>query len=164
MFCLKELPNQEMIARMQQDFPQLEAAPMMLCIRLLMLGSELLVRLDKVLGQFDLGHGRWVVLMLLRRREVWRALPSELADEQGVTRATMSGLIRRLEQQGLVRRRLDPEDGRRNVVELTDAGAEVVSRALPRCYALAEEAMSRLRPEEKTGLLALLQKIVLVDV
>ncbi len=149
---------------MLKDFPQLEAESMMLCIRLLMLGSELLVRLDKVLEQFDLGHGRWVVLMLLRRRRVWRALPSELAQEQGVTRATMTGLINKLEQQGLVRRLPDPEDGRRNVVELTDAGADLVARALPRCYALAKRSMSRLELEEKRMFLAMLEKIILVDV
>ncbi len=149
-----------MITRVQKDFPGLEPISMQICIRLLALGSELLVLLDKLLEPYDLGHGRWVTMLLLRRRKVWQALPSELAQEQGVTRATMSGLLNRLEKKGLVSRETDPDDGRRSVIVLTDEGARIVDEVFPLCHEMVKEVLSGLDPEEKERLLPMLDSVL----
>jgi DNA-binding MarR family transcriptional regulator len=47
----------------------------------------------------------------------------------GVDRTTMVALIDELQYKGLVRRRQDPDDRRKNVVELTDAGRHALSQA-----------------------------------
>ncbi|HEY8923122.1 MAG TPA: MarR family transcriptional regulator [Polyangia bacterium] len=36
--------------------------------------------------------------------------------------STLTGIIQRLEKQGLIRKRVDPRDGRRTLLSLTDAG------------------------------------------
>ena len=46
----------------------------------------------------------------------------DVADRLGVDRTTMVLLIDELENKGLVQRRRDPDDRRKNVVVLTDAG------------------------------------------
>jgi len=51
------------------------------------------------------------------------------AQRLGVDRTTMVALIDRLERKGLVKRHPDADDRRRNVVELTDAGREVLRHA-----------------------------------
>ncbi|MGH3170902.1 MAG: MarR family winged helix-turn-helix transcriptional regulator [Trebonia sp.] len=53
----------------------------------------------------------------------------EIARRMGVDRTTMVALIDELEAKRLVRRRQDPGDRRRNVVELTDSGRSAVSQA-----------------------------------
>ena len=159
MFFLKDFPDEAMIARFQAILPQADANGVQIFIRLLALGSECLLQLDRVLGAHDLSHSRWIVLMLLRRREVWQALPSELAEEQGITRATMSGLIRGLEAQGLVDRQPDESDKRRTVIALTDKGAALVERVLPECLGLMERTLSPLDDTEKSELKRLLEKL-----
>lgn len=48
--------------------------------------------------------------------------PGRLAGDERVTSAAVAGVLRTLESAGLVTRRPDDQDGRRVVVELTDAG------------------------------------------
>lgn len=53
----------------------------------------------------------------------------EIARAMGVDRTTMVALIDDLQVKGLVRRRQDLDDRRRNVVELTDGGRDTVRKA-----------------------------------
>lgn len=53
----------------------------------------------------------------------------EIARAMNVDRTTMVALIDDLQGKGLVQRRPDPEDRRKNAVELTDAGRDTTRRA-----------------------------------
>ena len=53
----------------------------------------------------------------------------EIARAMNVDRTTMVALIDDLQGKGLVRRRQDPDDRRKNAVELTDAGRDTARRA-----------------------------------
>jgi DNA-binding MarR family transcriptional regulator len=53
----------------------------------------------------------------------------EIARAMGVDRTTMVALIDDLQLKGLVQRCQDPDDRRKNVVELTDAGRATVRQA-----------------------------------
>ncbi|MBW4717233.1 MarR family winged helix-turn-helix transcriptional regulator [Saccharothrix obliqua] len=53
----------------------------------------------------------------------------EAARRLGIDRTTMVAMLDALEGKGLVSRHPDAEDRRRNVVELTDAGQDVLRRA-----------------------------------
>jgi DNA-binding MarR family transcriptional regulator len=53
----------------------------------------------------------------------------EIARRMGIDRTTMVALIDDLQERELVRRRQDPDDRRKNVVELTDTGRDVVRQA-----------------------------------
>jgi DNA-binding MarR family transcriptional regulator len=53
----------------------------------------------------------------------------EIARTMNVDRTTMVALIDDLQLKGLVQRRQDLDDRRKNVVELTDAGRSIVQRA-----------------------------------
>ena len=54
--------------------------------------------------------------------------PGQVADLVKVSRTTMTGILDRLESDGLISRRIHPEDRRCFVLELTDAGRALVSR------------------------------------
>jgi len=53
----------------------------------------------------------------------------EIARRMGIDRTTMVALIDELQRKGLARRRQDPDDRRRNVVELTGAGRDTLRQA-----------------------------------
>jgi DNA-binding MarR family transcriptional regulator len=53
----------------------------------------------------------------------------EVARRMGIDRTTMVALIDELQQKELVQRRQDPEDRRKNVVELTGTGRDTLRRA-----------------------------------
>ena len=71
----------------------------------------------------------------------------EIAAAMNVDRTTMVALIDDLQGKGLVRRRQDPDDRRKNAVELTDAGRDTVRRA---AGAVARAERDFLRPLSAT--------------
>jgi DNA-binding MarR family transcriptional regulator len=81
--------------------------------------------------------------------------PSALARAEQITPqgmgATLNGLVRR----GLVQRRPDPDDGRRTVMSLTEAGEQVVrTKRSARTQQLADALAARFTPEERKALMA----------
>ncbi len=63
---------------------------------------------------------------LTRLDRIGPITPSALAKTEQITPQAMGATLGALEQQGLVERRPDPEDGRRAVMSLTEAGRQVV--------------------------------------
>lgn len=87
---------------------------------------------------------------------------SDVADHQGITRATASTMVDRLVQNGLVDRAADPEERRRAVLTLTVAGAELLKSARAATRSRVAEALSRLSPEQVatlTSAMALLHQL-----
>lgn len=69
------------------------------------------------------------VLALLQ--EVGPQKMGKLGDALGILKANMTAIIDQLEDGGLVRRKLSPENRRVLIVELTDAGYEIISKDSP---------------------------------
>jgi DNA-binding MarR family transcriptional regulator len=72
----------------------------------------------------------------------------ELADRTLITKGTLTGVVDRLERRGIVRRRPDPQDGRRTFVELTPSGRRLFARAVPQHLAYVRRAFSQLAPAQ----------------
>ncbi|MET9972245.1 MarR family transcriptional regulator [Streptomyces sp. NPDC006356] len=56
---------------------------------------------------------------------------SSLAEQLKFTRSRLTRAVVRLEESGFVQRRADPADGRGQLVELTDQGMELMTKAAP---------------------------------
>jgi DNA-binding MarR family transcriptional regulator len=83
------------------------------------------------LASFGLSGRQCAVLMAVDERTPLSQ--QQVAERMGVDRTTMVALIDELEGKGLVQRRPDPVDRRKNVVALTEAGrgtAEAATRAV----------------------------------
>ena len=63
---------------------------------------------------------QWAVLMRLMEKEGWAQ--TELGESLGMDKATVGGIVQRLERKKLIRRRRGGLDARRRRVSLTDAG------------------------------------------
>ncbi len=74
--------------------------------------------------------------------------------------SNVTGIVARLEEQGLVARSADPADQRVKRVRLTDRGRAALSRALPGHEAALVRHANALSREERRALIALLGKLV----
>ena len=85
----------------------------------------------------------------------------QAAERLGIDRTSMVAAIDALEEKGLVSRRPDAEDRRRNVVTLTDAGETVVKQAAAASEGAEAAMLAPLGPREQERLRKALQVVVL---
>jgi DNA-binding MarR family transcriptional regulator len=81
----------------------------------------------EALAPFDIHARDLGVLLVIDRFEP--ASQQQVAERLGVDRTTMVTIIDALEAKGIIARRPDAEDRRRNVLELTPAGQELLRQA-----------------------------------
>jgi DNA-binding MarR family transcriptional regulator len=113
---------------------------------------------QKVLADADLSWAAFTVLFVLW---IWGDQQTRhLAAEAGVTKGTLTGVLKTLEKRDLVRRRAHEGDGRLVLVTLEPQGLEVIERLFPAFNASETLVSSGLTGEEKTQLAALLRKII----
>ncbi|HEX4579925.1 MAG TPA: MarR family transcriptional regulator [Candidatus Dormibacteraeota bacterium] len=79
-------------------------------------------------------------------------LQQDIASELGLDRTTTSTVLDQLESRDLVTRRRDPADRRRSLVELTDAGVELLSHFNATLARLEGEFFASLTPAERATL------------
>jgi DNA-binding MarR family transcriptional regulator len=108
--------------------------------------------LSKIAAEHDLSLTQLRVLAILRNRQ---AAMSELAAYLGLDRSTLSGLVDRAAQRGLVTRAPNPLDGRGVDVRLTPEGVELAERGATE-VALALSPMTRALTRAETHRLATL--------
>src|SRR5512143_986417 len=98
-------------------------------------------RMETTLGVT--GPQRFVVRMIGRFPGISAGEVSTLLH---VHPSTLTGVLKRLEQRGLVVRRPDPSDGRRALLELTAKGRRVDATRTGTVEAAARRALARLTP------------------
>ncbi|WP_298437716.1 MarR family transcriptional regulator [Geobacter sp.] len=76
-----------------------------------------------------------------------------------IDRTTISGLIDRLERQGLLRRLPDPDDRRAHRICLTERGKELERELCALAGQVTEKFLTPLTGAEKQALLAILKKL-----
>jgi DNA-binding MarR family transcriptional regulator len=97
------------------------------------------------------------VLLLLDGRDP--ASQQQAAERLGVDRTTMVGLIDGLEAKGLVARRADTGDRRRNVLELTGDGRTALVRAVRASDEAERQLLAELDDAESAQLRTLLTRL-----
>ncbi|WP_374687334.1 MarR family winged helix-turn-helix transcriptional regulator [Promineifilum sp.] len=85
--------------------------------------------------------------------------PSEISDQQGTSRNTISALIRSLEESGLIERRLDQQDRRRFHIRLTEAGRHKLRNHAQQHVKTTDDIFAALSAEEMETLSNLLRKL-----
>ena len=73
--------------------------------------------------------------------------------------ATIKGVVDRLAKKDLLTIRPDPGDARRNLIELTENGREVITRAIPVAFEISRKTVAPLSPQEQETLIKLLERI-----
>ena len=115
----------------------------------------LMAVLTEVAAEYDLSLTQLRMLGILRDREPTMA---ELANFTGLERSTISGLIDRAAQRGLVARTADPHDGRSVRVTLTESARSLVPEITAAVGDRITPLTSRLNTAEQKRLTALLTR------
>lgn len=116
-----------------------------------------LALLEKRLRQIELDIPRWRVLMLLGATDA-RSV-SYLATEAQIKLSTMTRIVQRMEQEGLVETRPRPSDGRVTEVLLTGNGRRARPLAWLQASIIFRKAFEGVSEDELTVLNAILRKI-----
>jgi DNA-binding MarR family transcriptional regulator len=112
----------------------------------------------QILADEELSWAAFTVLFVLW---IWGDQQTRhLADEAGVTKGTLTGVLKTLEKRGLTRRRAHEDDGRLVLVSLEPKGAAVIERLFPAFNQAEASVSASLTEEEKGQLAALLRKII----
>lgn len=107
--------------------------------------------------QDDLTPTQWAALVKVA--ELKSVSQNQLGRDTAMDVATIKGVVDRLIRRGLVTTHTDPDDSRRNLIEITPEGREVIARGLPAAAAITEETLKALNTGERAKLLELLRKI-----
>ncbi len=83
----------------------------------------------------------------------------ELSNRSQIDRTTIGGLIDRLEQSGLLKRRPHPDDRRAYLICLTEAGRKLEQELMPLGDEVQRRILAPLTPDEVQALLSILQKL-----
>jgi DNA-binding MarR family transcriptional regulator len=141
--------------------PDLDTTPVGVIARLGRVVAYVDAGINAGFADHDLTRNRWDVLASLARTGPPNRLsPTELCRALMRTSGAMTHRLADLERAGLVRRVLDPDDGRGLLVELTREGRELVDRLAPVHLANERDLLSPLTEEEQTTLAALLRKLL----
>src|ERR1700688_2139453 len=120
------------------------------------LARRMRLHAECVLAPLGLRPRHLVALTLLRDRggSTQQVLASTLAMDG----TNIVGLLNELEAQKLIERQRSPEDRRRHVVELTDAGAKQLAKAEGALIAVEDEVLRTLNENQRETLYSLLQQ------
>lgn len=159
LLMLKDLPRYECLLEAAERYPTLDPTANEAFLHLLRTGDMVFEDINHFLTRHNISQGRFTVMMLLHRPWVESFTPASLAEESGVTRATMTGLIDTLEKDGMVVREADANDRRTVHVRLTDQGRATLEAMLPDYFKCISRIVSPLNARERKELVRLLQKI-----
>lgn len=131
------------------------------------LGDQVIVALRRVIRAVDL-HSRALVeshgltgpqALILKAIQNGSLSAGELANRVSLSQGTVTDILNRIEQRGLVKRLRDTDDRRRVFVEATDAGRALLHQSPPLLQERFVQRFNALHKWEQTQLLASLQRI-----
>jgi DNA-binding MarR family transcriptional regulator len=110
-----------------------------------------------VMSDLDLTSVQFAALVKLR--DMKAVTQTELGRLIGIDRATISGVVSRLQKRGLLQFRLDPLDRRSRIVALTAAGEALLAAALQRTDQVGDDTLAPISDAERAALREMLRKL-----
>lgn len=106
-----------------------------------------------------LGVEMWDYVVLAALRRAPARSQARLAEVAGRDKTRLIPILDRLEGRGLVRRTPDPADRRNRIVELTDAGDELVTACRAAIRRMEAGLLADLSEPERTAFIASLERV-----
>lgn len=135
-----------------------DVASIKLCLQTLSLASAIDRDCAALLAPHGLSEGRFVLLFLLDAASEGMA-PNALAEQAGVTRATVTGLLDGLEREALIERQANASDRRALHIRLTRKGKQVAKKVFDQHGRWIANLFGNLSAPERQQLAILLDKV-----
>jgi DNA-binding MarR family transcriptional regulator len=156
-----ELDLDEQIAIYQREYPEVDPQVEKIVTALGRLNRRMSVVYGRQLSSLGISNSDWEVLkVLLVVGRPYRLGPGDLAKRLGLTPAAMTHRIDRMVSEGLVTRERDERNRVRVIIELTDEGRGKWLETMRMASAFERDLFQDLSPEERTGLGAILQRLL----
>lgn len=148
----------------RSERPEIDCSGKAVTGRILRLAELFLTAMNQNMAQFGVKYSQYAIVGTLRAVGApYRMTPTELQSTLMITSGGMSNLLRRVEEQGLIRRDKDPLDGRGVIVELTEQGLALSEGTMPAQAELERTLVSCLSNEEQDLLADLLRRLVIAN-
>lgn len=148
----------EKLEMLTRSNPEPDLAAIRASVPLLRFHRELDSALEQHFQAYGLSRGRWYILVQLYKNE-GGLTPAELADQTGVSRAAVTGLVDGLVESGHVSRGEVGDDRRTYRVHLTPRGTDLIVSLLPDHLRRMQVLMQALSSSERQQFLGLLEKV-----
>lgn len=108
-------------------------------------------------AQFGITIAQSFILFSLLENEGMNA--KSLAEQLDIDSSAITGLIDRMEKEGLVERRIDPSDRRAFCISLTEEGRKLAEAVLPVAEEFNDRLKSGLKKSEERALVNFLRRV-----
>lgn len=159
MFTFREFPSDDRIRELGREYPDMEFSASQAFVRMMHISSMAYEAVNTYMSRHGLTHGRFLIMMLLGKIYPDGLSPSEIAHKIGVTRATVTSLVEKLERDGLVLREHRTDDRRAVTVRVTEQGTDLIKRIFPGHLDRVKLIMSALDEDEREQFVSLLSKV-----
>ncbi|MBY6135896.1 homoprotocatechuate degradation operon regulator HpaR [Leisingera sp. XS_AS12] len=114
-----------------------------------------------LLSGADMTEQQWRVLRVVE--ESGPIDPTQIAEKACLLLPSLTRILQKLEEKQLISRTRDQEDRRRQVVEITEAGAQVIADNIDASLELIDRTRQRMGAERYEALLDLLNELDKID-
>lgn len=158
-FTIRIPPSKENLQSLKEKFPEADPNAIDLTVRFFICATKLEELMTLHFHEHDLSQARFSALMVLYKSPNRKAKPIEMAQNLGVTRGNMTGVLDNLERDGLITRESDTKDRRINYVKLTDKGLKNLNKMLPTHFDRIRKLVQPLSKQERETFLTCLEKL-----
>ncbi len=113
--------------------------------------------LRKMLANAGVTEQQWRVLRVLK--EEGPQEPTHIAERACLLLPSLTRILQKLEGKGLIARRVHPGDKRRQIIDITAKGEQIIQDNMQVTLRLAEDIRTQLGPERHEALLDLLNDL-----
>lgn len=153
------IPTKQELEHYAEKMPEINPSSIIAMLTVKQAANEIQHEiLDILQKKYQLSEGKLRVMIILHQQKN-SISPSSLAQKTGVTKATISIMLKRMQRDGLVELISSSEDGRAKKIRLSPKGRAMMDKILPDHYLRVSRLMGKLNSEEQQQLIYLLQKI-----
>ena len=159
MLLIKELPDKKAIKKVFKDDDDVSAASVITLLSMMKASSDIMLVIDKFFSVKNLSHSRFTAMSILTKADTG-LFPNELADEMGISRATVSTIIKGLETGGLAEISKADNDGRMKKIVITEKGRTLYDELLPEYFAILSSAATGLGKKDMKTVAETMQTVM----
>lgn len=120
---------------------------------------EMIKAYDRFLDQYDLSESRFIILMFLLQAPNKTLAPSEIVQKLGATKATVSKMLKVMENKEWVEKTPSTIDKRSVAIKLTKTGEKLINQFYPQNFKAVGQIMSELDESDLQSLTKIITKI-----